>query len=345
MSTIRVGIIGAGDNTRKKHLPGFQALPDVEVVCVANRTVASGEWVAEEFEIPKVYEHWTEVIDDADVDAVCIGTWPYLHCEATIAALEAGKHVLCEARMAMHAGEARHMLVAWQQSGLVAMLVPSPFGLKGDRVMRELIADGYLGDIREIYVRGLSDALTDPTTPLHWRQRSELSGLNVLTLGILNETVQRWYGHAEGVLAQTSLFISRRVDPETGLMQDADVPDSVAVLARMVSGANCVYHVSGQARHAGPSRVEAYGSQGTLIYDIGADTIEGARGSEKALSPIEIPADKAGGWQVEADFIASIRDGKAVTRTNFVDGFKYMCFTEAVRRSADEGRKVYLSEF
>jgi predicted dehydrogenase len=345
MSTIRIGVIGAGDNTRKKHLPGLKAISDVEIVCVANRTVASGEWVAEEFDIPKVCEHWTEVIDDPEVDAVCIGTWPYLHCEATIAALEAGKHVLCEARMAMHAGEARHMLVAWQQSGLVAMLVPSPFGLKGDLVMRDLIAGGYLGDVREIYVRGLSDALADPTAPLHWRQRSELSGLNVLTLGILNETVQRWYGNAESVLAQASLFISRRVDPETGMMQDADVPDSVAVLARMASGANCVYHLSGQARHSGPTRIEAYGSEGTLIYDVTADVIQGARGSDKALATIDIPAEKALSWQVEADFIAAVRDGKPVTRTNFVDGFKYMCFTEAVRRSADEGRRVFLSEF
>ena len=66
MEPIRIGIIGAGDNTRKKHLPGFQALPGVEIVCVANRTEASGRWVADEFNIPRVHEHWTEVIDDPD---------------------------------------------------------------------------------------------------------------------------------------------------------------------------------------------------------------------------------------------------------------------------------------
>lgn len=345
MEPIRIGIIGAGDNTRKKHLPGFQALPGVEVVSVANRTEASGRWVADEFGIPKVCEHWTEVIDDPDVDAVCIGTWPYLHCDATIAALEAQKHVLCEARMAMNAAEARDMLTVWQRSGLVAMVVPSPFGLKGDQVMAELIAEGYLGELRELYVRGLSDAMADATVPLHWRQRAEYSGLNVLVLGILYETAQRWFGQAESVLAQTSLFVPRRVDAETGRMQDADVPDSVSVIARMAGGANAVYHLSGHARQAGEMRIEAYGSAGTLVYDLAADTILGARDGAKALAPIDIPAAKAGGWQVEADFIAAIRDGKPVTRTNFVDGVKYMTFTEAVRRSADEGRRVYLSEF
>jgi predicted dehydrogenase len=345
MDPIRIGIIGAGDNTRKKHLPGLQALPGVEVVCVANRTEASGRWVADEFNIPRVHEHWTEVIDDPDVDAICIGTWPYLHCDATIAALEARKHVLCEARMAMNAAEARDMLAVWQRSGLVAMLVPSPFGLKGDQVMAELIGGGYLGELRELYVRGLTDALADPTAPLHWRQRSEFSGLNVLLLGILYETAQRWFGQAESVLAQTSLFVSRRIDADTGLMQDADVPDSVAVLARMAGGASCVYHLSGHSRHAGAMRIEAYGSAGTLVYDLAADTIHGARSGDSALAPIEIPPEKAGGWQVEADFIAAIRDAKLVTRTSFVDGVKYMTFTEAVRRSADEGRRVYLSEF
>jgi predicted dehydrogenase len=113
----------------------------------------------------------------------------------------------------------------------------------------------------------------------------------------------------------------------------------------MAGGANCVYHLSGHARHGDSMRIEAYGSAGTLIYDLAADTIQGAREGANALGPIDIPAEKAGGWQVESDFIAAIRDGKPVTRTNFVDGVKYMTFTEAVRRSADEGRRVYLSEF
>ncbi len=344
MSTIRIGLIGAGENTRKRHLPGFQSLAGVEVACVANRTMASGEQVAEEFHIPQVYDHFTGVIDDDDVDAVCIGTWPYLHAELTVRALEAGKHVLCEARMAMSADEARWMLATAQQSGLVAMLVPSPFGLKGDRVMRSLIADGYLGEVREIYVRGLTPALADADAPLHWRQRADLSGVNILALGILNETTQRWFGRAESVVAQTSLFVARRKDPLTGDLADADIPDSVAVLARMASGAQCVYHLSGHARQAGSLRIEAYGSAGTLVYDLAGDTIHGAQSGDSALAEIPIPAELAGGWNVEADFIAAIREDRPVRFTHFADGLKYMLFTEAVRRSADTGRRVYLSE-
>ncbi len=344
MQSVRVGVIGAGANTRSRHIPGLQAIPGVQVVCVANRTMQSGRKVAEQFNIPTVYGHWREVIDDGGVDAVCIGTWPYLHAPAACAALEARKHVLCEARMASDTASARRMLQAAQQSDRIAMLVPSPFGLVGDRVMRELIDGGFLGRPRELYVRGLSAQMADATASLHWRHRADLSGVNVLSLGILNETVQRWFGRTDSVLAQSALFVPRRRDPESGLMQDVDIPDSVSVLARMADGANAVYHLSGHAHFGGPSRIEAYGSAGTLVYDLGSDTILGGKAGQKELRPVPVPDETKGGWRVEADFIDAVRDGKPVTLTGFADGIKYMQFTEAVRRSADLGRRVWLNE-
>ena len=78
-STIRVGVIGAGGNTRKFHIPGLQKQKGVEVVAVANRTMASGERVAKEFGITSVYDSWEEIIFDDDINAICIGTWPYMH--------------------------------------------------------------------------------------------------------------------------------------------------------------------------------------------------------------------------------------------------------------------------
>ena len=75
--TIRIGIIGAGANTRGKHIPGFQAIPGVSVVAVCNRTRESGAAVAKEFGIPVVTEEWREIIESPDIDAICIGT--FLH--------------------------------------------------------------------------------------------------------------------------------------------------------------------------------------------------------------------------------------------------------------------------
>ena len=147
--SVRIGIVGAGANTRLRHIPGFQAIEGVEVVSVSNRNRESGQRVADEFGIPRVYDHWTEVISDAETDAICIGTWPYLHCPITVAALKAGKHVMTEARMAMDATQARSMLDASRRRpDLVAQIVPSPMTLKFDMTIKELIAEGYLGEGR-----------------------------------------------------------------------------------------------------------------------------------------------------------------------------------------------------
>src|SRR5258708_28323536 len=106
---VRIGLIGAGANTRSRHIPGFRAIPGVEIVGVANRSSESTSRVAKEFSIPKVYPDWRAVIDDPQVDAVCIGTWPDMHCEITCAALAQNMHVLTEARLARTAAAAPQM--------------------------------------------------------------------------------------------------------------------------------------------------------------------------------------------------------------------------------------------
>ena len=106
---IRIGIVGAGQITRTRHFPGFRAIPGVRIVGVCNRRRESATRVAREFDIPKVYGNWEDLVADPGIDAVVIGAWPYLHCPVTLAAFEAGKHVLTQARMALNAREAQRM--------------------------------------------------------------------------------------------------------------------------------------------------------------------------------------------------------------------------------------------
>src|SRR5258708_972195 len=101
--TLRVGLIGAGANTRLRHIPGLRAVPGVEIVAVCNRRPASTEEVARVCAIPRTHARWEDLIADPAIDAIIIGTWPYLHCPITLAALAAGKHVLTEARMSLDA--------------------------------------------------------------------------------------------------------------------------------------------------------------------------------------------------------------------------------------------------
>src|SRR6266480_4525750 len=111
---IRIGIVGAGNNTRVRHIPGLKAQEGVEIVAVCNQSKESSERVAKEFGIPGTHANWHELALSREVDAVVVGTWPYLHCPVTLAALDAGKHVLTEARMSMNAAEAHRMLAAAQ---------------------------------------------------------------------------------------------------------------------------------------------------------------------------------------------------------------------------------------
>src|SRR5689334_8057139 len=151
---IRVGLIGAGGNTKAFHIPGLKKQKGVEIVAVANRSRESSERVAREFGIPNVHDHWQALLKDANIDAVCIGTWPYMHAPLTIAALGAGKHVLCEARMAMDHGEARDMLAAsLRHPHLVAQIVPAPHTLAFDRTIIEMIAAGHIGELIAIDAR------------------------------------------------------------------------------------------------------------------------------------------------------------------------------------------------
>lgn len=343
---VRVGIVGAGKNTRDRHLPGFQGLAGVEVVAVANRTEESARAVARDFHIPRVHADWRALIADPDVDAVMIGTWPNLHCEITCAALAAGKHVLCEARMSRNLEEARQMLAASREHPeLVAQLVPSPFGLQCGKTVEHLVKGHYCGDLREVVVLGVTNQFWDYSQPLHWRQDGEVSGNNVLSLGILQETLQRWTPEPVQVYSQRELFEPTRPLPEESRFADVTVPDSVQILAELRGGARAIYHFSGVVLFGPGLQIHLYGSRGTIKVHFvdGEERVWIGRAEDKQLSPLEIPAEDLGQWRVEEDFIESIRgEKKKVELTDFASGVKYMEFLEAVAQSAADNSPVQL---
>ena len=335
---LRVGLIGAGANTRSRHIPGLLAIPDVQIIAVCNRRPESTRAVAREYNIPRTYAHWEELIADPDIDAVVIGTWPYLHCPITLAALAAGKHVLTEARLAMNAAEAHRMLAAARQhSRLVTQVVPSPFGLKGNAIMQEA------------HVYSLNAALADPAAPLSWRQDLALSGFNMLTLGIVHETLMRWVPPPVRVLAQVHAHLPSRIDPESGVRRPVGTPDSVQVLAVLANGARVTYHCSGVTPFGQGMGIHLYGTEGVLHYDLQHDRIRGASlkrgqraGPAGELVEIDIPAERTGRWRVEEEFVEAIRTGTPVRLTDFATGVAYMEFTEAVARSAEREEPVEL---
>jgi len=342
MSTLRIGIVGLGGNTRLRHIPGLRACRDVEIAAVCNRRSESTRAAADEYSIGQTFARWQDLVADDDLDAVLIGTWPYLHCEITLAALAAGKHVLTEARMARDASEARRMLAASREHpDLVCQIVPSPFGLKVDQTVRDLLADGFIGELREAVALGVNDAVADPHTPLHWRQSAELSGRNMLALGILHETMTRWVADPVRVVARTHTFTRQRPDPETGEMREVETPDSVHVMTEIPDGAAGIYHFSGAVHHGPGLQLHLYGSAGTLKYQFGPnERLLGADYGQDELKEVTIPDEKAGGWRVEEEFINAIRGEEEIKFTDFATGVRYMAFTDAVALSAESGSAV-----
>ena len=343
--TLRVGFVGAGSNTRNRHIPGLLAQPNVELVAVANRSLDSSQRVADEIGIARAHDHWRAIVDADDIDAVVIGTWPYMHSRVTVAALDAGKHVLCEARMANDLAEAQAMLAASQRNPhLVTQLVPGGLSLSLDGHIRKLIADGYLGDLLAVSVRQVGSFI-DRDGPLTWRFNEEYCGVNIQTITKDYEDVCFWVGPATRVMAMARRFVPMRRD-DAGVMR-ATLPDYIDIIAEMQCGAQMHMQESAVSGLAGAPGFMLHGSEGTLQVG-GYHKLSGAKRGDKELKPLELPVpadtpepfrdELPTGWRVEHDFVTTIRGEGHITRTRFEDGVRYTAFGEAVKRSLASGQ-------
>lgn len=329
-SKLRIGIVGAGGIVLQRHLPALMAMPEVEIVAVSNSTFASSQRFCREH-LPHAtpFKNWADLVALRELDAVWIGTPPYMHAPVTVSALEAGRHVFCQARMAMNLEEALEMqAAARKRPHLVAMLCPPPQGMRGDALMRKVLGEKVVGRPHQVRLQSFSSSFLDASAPVHWRQRVELSGINVLTLGIYVEVLQRWLGPIRAVTARAKTV--HRIRDH----YDVRIPDMVSVLAEFDNGAEGVLEFSGVSAFAPADRLEIYGDRGTLHYDFSADTITVGRVGERAASTLELPPEMERHWSVEKDFIAALK-APALSRPhpNFDDGVAYMRVTQAVADS------------
>ena len=273
--------------------------------------------------------NWADLLSIPDLDIVWIGTPPYMHSAVTISALEAGKHVFCQARMANDLAEAKEMLATSKKfPELVTMLCPPPFGLRGDLLVKKLLAENYLGRPHHIRLQCFTGAYLNADAAAHWRQRIEISGLNVLALGIYVEVLQRWFGNITGVFARGKILHAIRQGYEV------IIPDMLTVLCRFENGAEGVLEFSGINALAAGDRLEVYGDSGAMTYDFGSDIINAGRVGDRALHEVEIAPELEGGWHVEDDFIAAVKSkGRIKPQPDFEVGLGYMRVVQAAADS------------
>ena len=341
--TLRIGFIGAGGICRSRHLPGLAALDGVEVVVVCNRSRESSERVARDFGVSEVDTDWQRVMARDDLDIIFIGTWPYMHRELSIAALEAGKHCFCQARMCMNVAEAKEMLAAAKaHPHLVNMICPVPWQL--EQYVRDMVRSD-LGQVTAVELSVVSGANLDRSS-VHWRERTDYSGYQIMSMGIFAETLNGMVGPYESLTAHLSTPIAEKTD-ETGQSMAIDVPQVVAISGTLASGALIVEHHSGLAVDASGrgSSITVRGTEGTLRYDF-QTTLEFARPGE-SMQKVDVPDEKRTVWSVESDFVAAVRAARTgaprearPVRPDFEEGLLYMRKVEAVHRSAATGRAV-----
>src|SRR5436189_1179734 len=327
---LRVGIIGAGDIVRRRHLPGLKKHHEVEIVAVSNSSYESSEeFCRENAPHATPMQNWADLLALPDIDIVWIGTPPYMHSAITVSALEAGKHVFCQARMSMDLAEAEEMLAASKRyPELVTMLCPPPFGLRADLLVKKILAENYIGRPHHVRLQSFTGNYLDPDAPAHWRQRIEISGLNTLTLGIYVEVLQRWLGDITGVFARGKIIHPVRQGYEV------IIPDLLTVLCQFENGAEGVLEFSGIDALAPGDRLEIYGNAGTLTYDFGSDVVQAGKLGDRALHVVDLAPELEGEWRVEEDFLAAVKSkGRVRPRPNFEEGVRYMRVVQAVADS------------
>ncbi len=343
LEPIRLGFIGAGGICEQRHLPNLAKMPGVELVAVCNRSPKSSRRVQEKWGFARTADNWQQIIEASDIDAVFIGTWPDLHCELSLATLTAGKHVFCQARMCMDWAEARQMVAeANAHPQQVAMVCPSPFRVRWERKVRELVASERFGRLLSVVVISASSVNRDPHQ-ISWRERRELSGLNILQVGIYAETLNAWCGDYLSLTATTSISLNKH--DAQGLPVEIQIPQAISITGTLSGGIPCTEFHTGLAAGFERAEILLCGSAATCRVDLLAQQIVLHSPASTIGEVIDTVGDE---WQVEADFLAAVRSARRgepwQVSPNFTEAARYMRKMQAIHDSASESRLVNLSD-
>jgi len=152
---LRIGVIGAGGIARMAHIPGYQACEGAEVVALADVNEEAAHRTAEEFGIAQVFTDYRDLLRVKAIDAVSVCTPNFMHKQPTVAALRAGKHVLCEKPIARTAAEGRAMVAAARKYRRQLMVALQWRFRPEAQTLKRYIQAGELGEIYYAHARAL----------------------------------------------------------------------------------------------------------------------------------------------------------------------------------------------
>jgi predicted dehydrogenase len=270
-SDVRIGFIGSGF-ARRVQLPGLAFVPGAKATAIASGRRANAETVAREFGLAHVFTDGTELARSPDVDLVVVSSTPDSHARYAIAALEAGKHVLCEKPMALAALEAAQMVTAsTQHPDRLAWIDHELRYEPNRRRARELIRSNAIGEVRHVelslkpYLRGDGRPQTSAAPWNWWFDASRGGGILGAVGSHLIDLCRFWTGSEISYVAGlVETFVKQRKD-DTGTLRPVTADDFASCVLRTSSGAVATITLSTVAHHGTGHHGQITGSEGTLV--------------------------------------------------------------------------------
>jgi predicted dehydrogenase len=339
-----VGIVGVGGIGLDQHLPGWAKVPFAEVSALADRSPDALARAGAVVPSATRFEDWQDLIVHGDVDVVDVCTPNTLHGPVSLAALRAGKHVLCEKPLATTSAEVRALVNTARAADRVLMAAQQLRFDKTARQLKALIDDGRLGDVYYARAQWLRRRLL-PARPTFTERRLSGGG-PAFDIGVHVLDLACWFmGWPEPVTVSASLgtHLARRPDVagEWGEWDRAriDVEDFAAGFVRFANGAVLTLETSWLAFQ--PERelvkVQCYGTRGGLVWPDGLLAGETNR-SPWDLHLADVSRNPAHHDEVLA-FAEAVRDGQPspIPVSETLNGIRVL---EAFYRSSEMGREV-----
>lgn len=309
---IRIGFIGLNPGIHwaaTAHIPALKALPDdYQVVGVANTSLASAQRAAEAFELPHAFENAQALVNSPEVDLVVVTVKVPHHHALVTAALNAGKHVYCEWPLGNGLAEAQELTDLAEATGLVAAVSTQMRLAPEVDYLRQLIADGYVGEVLSTTLIGSGGQWGAETDAAHAYLYDKSKGATMLsiplghTLAGLREVL--------GDFGDLSARMIRRRDTvqvvDTGETVPITSDDQILVHGTLASGAALAIHYRGGMSRGTNLLWEINGTEGD-IQVTGASghaqlvqlSIRGANGDATGLTPLTPPPSAYDGWPNE----------------------------------------------
>jgi predicted dehydrogenase len=342
---LRVAVIGSGFGSSVQ-VPAFQKLDDVQVVALTSGRLERAREVAARFGIPQAFDDYRAMLDQVELDLVSVVTPPYLHREMVVEAARRGIHVICEKPFAMNVAEAEEMQRAADDAGVVHAVDHEFRFWPGRSALKRLADQGYLGEARVVRLTSRNDARsTADKAPFDWwSERARGGGV----LGAIGshwiDSVRWWFGEPHDVTGVLDAFVRERRAAD-GTLHQVTSDDTASVMMRLGPGG--VQASLNVTMAVGPrgSRLEAYGTDGTLVLEDDARLLGAKAGEPLAELPLEALRFKADPGQppligpfaeLAARVVAAIRDGAPRDFPTFADGVAVQRALDAVYSQSED---------